>query len=63
MFLFGYKFYHNTKMVVPAEADLHSGKAEIDREEEEYLANQAAINHANDSRFKKIYQKAFGVLF
>jgi len=43
--------------------DVHSGKAEIDREEEEYLANQAAINHANDSRFKKIYQKAFGVLF
>ncbi|EUC42059.1 hypothetical protein COCMIDRAFT_29244 [Bipolaris oryzae ATCC 44560] len=40
--IFGYKFIMKSKMVRPHEADFYSGKAEIDREEEEFLAHAAA---------------------
>lgn len=40
--LFGYKYIKGTKGVSPEEADLWTGKAEIDREEEEFLARKAA---------------------
>ncbi|KAM5465975.1 amino acid transporter [Microsporum audouinii] len=40
--LFGYKFYTKTEGVKAAEADLWSGKDEIDREEAEFLAQEAA---------------------
>ncbi|EGD88104.1 hypothetical protein H112_04587 [Trichophyton rubrum D6] len=39
--LFGYKFYTKTSGVKAAEADLWSGKDEIDREEAEFLAQEA----------------------
>ncbi|KAM5435791.1 amino acid transporter [Microsporum ferrugineum] len=39
--LFGYKFYTKTEGVKAAEADLWSGKDEIDREEAEFLAQEA----------------------
>jgi yeast amino acid transporter len=39
--LFGYKFWYKTKMIRPAKADFYTGKDIIDREEEEFLANQA----------------------
>ncbi|KAK2756506.1 hypothetical protein FQN54_005399 [Arachnomyces sp. PD_36] len=38
---FGYKFVTKSKAVNPHEADLWSGKAAIDRQEEEFLARQA----------------------
>ncbi|KAH7231457.1 dicarboxylic amino acid permease [Fusarium solani] len=40
--IFGFKYIKKTKGVRPTEADFYSGKAEIDREEEEFLAIQAA---------------------
>ena len=39
--IFGYKFTMKSKMVQPHEADFYSGKAEIDREEEVFLAHEA----------------------
>jgi amino acid transporter len=41
MLIFGAKFYWKTKRVRPAVADFYSGKVEIDRDEERYLASQA----------------------
>lgn len=40
--IFGYKFWYKTKTVKPEEADFYTGKDEIDREEEAYLAFKAA---------------------
>ena len=39
--ILGYKYWHNTKRIRPEMADMYGGKAEIDREEEEFLAQQA----------------------
>jgi amino acid transporter len=40
--IFGYKFYTGTRGVKPHEADFYTGKEEIDREEEAFLAAKAA---------------------
>ncbi|KAF1999006.1 hypothetical protein P154DRAFT_437984 [Amniculicola lignicola CBS 123094] len=40
--IFGYKFWHKTKGIKPTEADFYTGKDEIDREEEAFLAFKAA---------------------
>ncbi|KAF2867409.1 histidine permease [Massariosphaeria phaeospora] len=40
--IFGYKFWTKSKGIPPAEADFYTGKDEIDREEEAFLAHQAA---------------------
>ncbi|KAF2647946.1 histidine permease [Lophiostoma macrostomum CBS 122681] len=40
--IFGYKFWHKTQAVKPHEADFYTGKDEIDREEEAFLAHKAA---------------------
>ncbi|RMD43172.1 hypothetical protein DV735_g1964, partial [Chaetothyriales sp. CBS 134920] len=40
--IFGYKFVNKSKGVKPHEADFYTGKDIIDREEEEFLAQQAA---------------------
>ncbi|KAL7270222.1 amino acid transporter [Rhizina undulata] len=39
--IFGYKFWYKAPGIKPSEVDLFSGKAEIDREEEEFLRQQA----------------------
>jgi len=39
--LFGYKFWYKSKTIGPTKADFYTGKDIIDREEEEFLANQA----------------------
>jgi amino acid transporter len=39
--IFGYKFTMKSKMVQPHEADFYTGKDEIDREEEIFLAHEA----------------------
>ena len=61
--LFGYKWKNKTKTVHPAEADFYSGKAQVDREEEEFLARQAMADHSLDSKWRKVYSKTVGVLF
>jgi amino acid transporter len=40
--IFGYKLVKKNKGVTPAEADLWSGKAAVDKEEEEFLAQEQA---------------------
>ncbi|KAF3479667.1 dicarboxylic amino acid permease [Arthroderma uncinatum] len=45
--LFGYKFYTKCKGVKPEEADLWSGKEEIDREEAEFLAQETLKREQN----------------
>ena len=39
--IFGYKFWYKTKKVKAHEADFYTGKDEIDREEEAFLAAKA----------------------
>ncbi|ODV90932.1 hypothetical protein CANCADRAFT_57321 [Tortispora caseinolytica NRRL Y-17796] len=62
--IFGYKFVMKSKRVLPAEADMHSIKVDIDREEELFLAQQAEkAKHANPSFLEKLYHNAFGWIF
>ncbi|GAB1517478.1 amino acid transporter [Rhizoctonia solani] len=42
-FFKAYKIYYKTKVIPPREVDLITGKREIDEEEEQYLAQQAAL--------------------
>jgi amino acid transporter len=60
--LFGYKFYAKTKGVKPLEADFYTGKDIIDKEEEEFLRQQAARGD-NAGKFEKIYDKTLGLIF
>lgn len=50
MCIFGYKFFMKSKGVKPHEADFYSGKDEIDREEEAFLAHQAEKALANGGK-------------
>ena len=63
--IFGYKGYHmwkgdhyNSHGVKPIEADFYSGKAEIDAEEEEYLAAKAAAG--KNDKGGKFYKRYIG---
>lgn len=59
--IFGWKFYHKTQGVQPKTADLWTGKDEIDREEQEFLAQQAAKRkHPNERGF---YERFVSWLF
>ncbi|EJD02855.1 dicarboxylic amino acid permease [Fomitiporia mediterranea MF3/22] len=49
--IFGYKITHRGSGVRPEEADFFSGKDEIDREEEAFLAAQAAKGNAADGNW------------
>lgn len=50
MLIFGHKFYYKTRGVMPHEADFYTGKDIIDREEEEFLARQAAEQEARGGK-------------
>lgn len=60
--LFGYKLYAKTKRVKASEADFYTGKDIIDREEEEYLANQA-LKVGNGGKREKLYDRTIGLVF
>ena len=60
--ILGYKLIMKSKRVRPAIADLFSGKDKIDREEEEFLAQQAAKNQ-NKRRGPWFYRHFVGWLF
>ncbi|KAF2184066.1 hypothetical protein K469DRAFT_709964 [Zopfia rhizophila CBS 207.26] len=49
--IFGFKAYHRTKGVRPGEADFYTGKDEIDREEEAFLAHKAATQKQNSGNW------------
>ena len=62
--LFGYKIIMKTKGIPPAEADLHSLKDIIDREEELFLENQARERELHPpSKLGRIYENSIGLLF
>ncbi|KAJ4290393.1 amino acid transporter [Kalmusia sp. IMI 367209] len=48
--IFGYKFFMKSKRVLPHEADFYTGKDEIDREEEAFLAAKAAKEAAGGGK-------------
>ena len=56
----GYKLTHRRSGIKPQDVDLFSGKEEIDREEEAYLATQEAKNDAKRGWF---YDKFVSWLF
>lgn len=58
----GWKFFKKTELIKPHNADLFTGKAEIDREEAEFEAIQA-IENANLSGWNKVYKKGLAWLF
>lgn len=58
----GWKFWKKTELIKPHNADIWTGKAEIDREEAEFEA-LAVIEKQNMSTAKKIYTKCFSWLF
>ena len=62
LFLLGYKVICKTKTVNPYEADLFSGKAEVDRQEEEFLAEQAARSKTEQPQ-RKFYRIFISWLF
>ena len=62
--IFGFKFIKKTKGARPETADLYSGKAKIDEEEAEYVAQQA-LKRQNKPKTKLggLYKNTFGLLF
>ncbi|KAF2138977.1 uncharacterized protein K452DRAFT_232948 [Aplosporella prunicola CBS 121167] len=55
LMVLGWKLWHHTEMVRPETADLWSGKAEIDREEQEFLAAEAARKRVHGPTFYDRY--------
>ncbi|KAF7918176.1 uncharacterized protein EAE97_011947 [Botrytis byssoidea] len=61
---FGYKYSMKTKVLRPEEADLFSGKARIDAQEQEYLAQEAARRGSNEeTKWERIYRLTLGWAF
>lgn len=58
----GWKIWKKTELIKPHNADIWTGKAEIDREEAEYEA-LAAIESQNRTGWKKVYHMCFSWLF
>ncbi|TVY87837.1 Dicarboxylic amino acid permease [Lachnellula willkommii] len=61
--IFGYKLIMKSEAVKPETADLYSGKAKIDAEEQEYLAAEAAQAGGPESRGQRIYRLTLGWAF
>ncbi|EAT91514.1 hypothetical protein HBI56_220090 [Parastagonospora nodorum] len=60
--IFGYKYTMGSKMVKPHEADFYTGKDEIDREEEAFVAHEAQ-KKANGDRKGWFYKNFVAWLF
>lgn len=60
---FGYKFIMKTSWIRPEDADLYSGKARIDAEEEEFLAQEQARKGAPETKGERIYRLTLGWAF
>jgi amino acid transporter len=59
----GYKVIMKSKVLKPHEADLYSGKAKIDREEAEFLAEQEARKGAPETKMERLYRLTLGWAF
>ena len=60
---FGHKFYTKSVAIKPHEADFYAGKDIIDREEEEFLAKQAAKREGKQNRGGWFYKTFVSWLF
>lgn len=60
--ILGWKFWHHTKRVHPANADIWSGKDKVDREEALYLEKRAATPQKH-GRLHWIYRNIVGTVF
>lgn len=60
--ILGYKIIKKTKEVIPAEADLWTGKAVVDADEQEWLEKEA-YNKANGIQPGRLYRYTLGYLF
>lgn len=60
---FGYKIFYKTSFIPPHEVDLYSGKDRIDREEQEFLANEAEKKGMPETKVEKVYRLTLGNLF
>ncbi|OBT74705.1 hypothetical protein VF21_06985 [Pseudogymnoascus sp. 05NY08] len=62
--IFGYKFIMKSEGVRPETADLYTGKARIDEEEQEYLAAEKARNGGKEeTKWGRIYRRTIGTIF
>ncbi|KAI1437714.1 amino acid permease [Xylaria sp. CBS 124048] len=61
--IFGHKLYTKSKGVTPEECDFYTGKDIIDREEEEFLAEQAAKKAADPKAGRSFYRRWVSWLF
>ncbi|KAI7701981.1 hypothetical protein KC322_g7623, partial [Hortaea werneckii] len=60
--IFGYKLANRTKGLKPTEADLWTGKAIIDADEQEWLAKEAEAK-ASGKKGGWLYRHTLGLLF
>jgi amino acid transporter len=60
---FGFKFLKGAHWVKPETADLYSGKARIDAEEEEFLAQEQARKGMPETKVERIYRLTIGWAF
>ncbi|KAL2073171.1 hypothetical protein VTL71DRAFT_10495 [Oculimacula yallundae] len=60
---FGYKFYMKTSIIKSGDVDLYSGKARIDREEQEFLAAELERKGGPETKMEKIYRLTLGWAF
>lgn len=62
--ILGYKLIKKSKTVKPHTADLFSGKAAIDAEEEAFVENERAKHEGREmGRWERMYEKSIGLLF
>lgn len=59
----GWKIWHNTKYVKPFEADMWTGKAEVDRHEAEFLEALAAKTEESNTYLHWLYRHTLGLIF
>ena len=62
----GYRIINKTRVIPPDQADLFTGKAEIDEDEEKFVAEQRARKAAlkgNAKTWNTVYEKGLGWLF
>lgn len=57
----GWKFWNKTKYVRPSEADIWTGKAEVDHHEAEFLAQQATRTESH-GKLHRLYRHTLGYL-
>jgi len=60
---FGYKILMKSKLIKPEEADLFGGKARIDAEEAEFVAQEEAKKGGSETKRERLYRLTVGWAF